>query len=121
MTYSWIVSPQSARPSSMFKILKRKGREFRNIGNNWIPNFKSSLASKQFHFSFIYLRYGQPLNWLNTGAPNRKFEKDLKTTTKIGRLLRKSYLFLTPSKIDGRVPSQQGAPKTCNLTYWEVS
>ena len=33
----------------------------------------------------------------------------------------KIYLFLTPSKTDGRVPSQQGAPTTCNLTYWEVS
>ena len=33
----------------------------------------------------------------------------------------KIYLFLTPSKTDGRVPSQQGAPTTCSLTYWEVS
>ena len=39
----------------------------------------------------------------------------------IGRLLGKIYLFLTISKTDGRVPSQQSAPKTCNLTYWEVS
>ena len=31
------------------------------------------------------------------------------------------YVFLTPSKTDGRVPSQQGVPTTCNLTYWEVS
>ena len=31
------------------------------------------------------------------------------------------YLFLTPSKTDERVPSQQGAPTTRNLTYWEVS
>ena len=30
------------------------------------------------------------------------------------------YLFLTPSQTDGRVPSQQGAPTTCNLTYWDV-
>ena len=30
------------------------------------------------------------------------------------------YLFLTPSKTDERVPSQQGAPTTCNLTYCEV-
>ena len=31
------------------------------------------------------------------------------------------YLFLIPSKNDGRVPKlQQGAPTTCNLTYWEV-
>ena len=30
------------------------------------------------------------------------------------------YLFLTPSKTDGRVPSQQGAPATCNLTYRRV-
>ena len=39
-----------------------------------------------------------------------------------GRLLGKIYLFiLTPSKTDGRVPSQQGAPTTCNLTYWDIS
>ena len=31
------------------------------------------------------------------------------------------YVFLTPSKTDGRVPSQQGVPIICNLTYWEVS
>ena len=31
------------------------------------------------------------------------------------------YPFLTPSKTDGRVPSQQGAPTTYNLSYWEVS
>ena len=31
------------------------------------------------------------------------------------------YLFLTLSKTDGRVPSQQGAPTTYSLTYWEVS
>ena len=30
-------------------------------------------------------------------------------------------MFLTPSKTDGRVPSQQGVPRTWNLTYWEVS
>ena len=35
-----------------------------------------------------------------------------------GRLPGKIYPFiLTPSKTDGRVPSQQGAPTTCNLTY----
>ena len=38
-----------------------------------------------------------------------------------GRLLGKMYLFLTPSKTDGRVPNQQGAPTTCMLTHWEVS
>ena len=32
-----------------------------------------------------------------------------------GRLLGKNNLFLAPSKTDGRVPSQQGAPTTCNL------
>lgn len=37
------------------------------------------------------------------------------------RLLGKSYLFHTPSKTDGRVPSQQGALTPCNLTYWEAS
>jgi len=36
-------------------------------------------------------------------------------------LLGKIYLFLTPSKTDGTVSSQQGTPTTCNLTYWEVS
>ena len=34
--------------------------------------------------------------------------------------MEKSYLYHTPSKSDGRVPSKQGAPTTCNLTYWEV-
>ena len=38
-----------------------------------------------------------------------------------GRLLGKMYLFLTLSKTNGRVPSQQGAPTTCNVTYWDVS
>ena len=39
-----------------------------------------------------------------------------------GRLLEKKInLFLTPCKMNGRVASQQGAPTTCNLTYWEVS
>ena len=33
----------------------------------------------------------------------------------------KIYLFLTASKTDEEVPSQQGAPSTYNLTYWEVS
>ena len=31
------------------------------------------------------------------------------------------YLFLTPRKTDGRVPSQQGESTLCNLTYWDVS
>ena len=30
-------------------------------------------------------------------------------------------LFLTPSKTDGRIKSQKGAPTICNLTYQEVS
>ena len=38
-----------------------------------------------------------------------------------GRLLPKIYLFPTPGKTNERVPSQQGAPTTCNLSYWEVS
>ena len=38
-----------------------------------------------------------------------------------GRLLGKMYLFLTPRKTNGRVPSQQGEPTTCNVTYWDVS
>ena len=37
-----------------------------------------------------------------------------------GKLPGKIYLYLTPSKTDERVPSQQGAPTICNLTYWEV-
>ena len=37
------------------------------------------------------------------------------------RLLGNSYLFHTPSKTDGRVPSQQGALTPGNLTYWEAS
>ena len=66
-----------------------------------------------------------------TGAPNRKFwEKDLKKILKkhewsyfkhFGRLLGNIYLFLTASKTDGEVPSQQGAPSTCNPTHCEVS
>ena len=36
-----------------------------------------------------------------------------------GRLMGKIYLFLTPSKTGGRVPSQQGALTTCNLAYWK--
>ena len=35
--------------------------------------------------------------------------------------LGKMYLFLTPRKTNGRVPSQQGAPTTCNVAYWDVS
>ena len=38
----------------------------------------------------------------------------------LGDCWKKIYLFLTPSKTDGRVPSQQGAPATCNLTYRRV-
>ena len=37
-----------------------------------------------------------------------------------GRLRGKIYLFLTASQTDEEVPSQQGAPSACNLTYWEV-
>ena len=36
-------------------------------------------------------------------------------------MLGKIYLFLSPSKTIGSVPSRNGAPTTCNLTYWEVS
>ena len=39
---------------------------------------------------------------------------------RFGRLLGKIYLLFTSSKTDGKFPSQQSAPKTCNLTYWEV-
>jgi len=35
----------------------------------------------------------------------------------LGECWGKIYLFLAPSKIDGRVPSQQGASTTSNLTY----
>ena len=40
-----------------------------------------------------------------------------------GKMLGKNYLFLTPSRTDRRVPSEQGAHLhvLCNLTYWEVS
>ena len=31
------------------------------------------------------------------------------------------FLFLTPGKTNGRVPSLQGTRTTCNQTYWEVS
>ena len=43
---------------------------------------------------------------------NKAFWSHLKH---FGRLLGKNNLFLAPSKTDGRVPSQQGAPTTCNL------
>ena len=68
-----------------------------------------------------------------TGTPNGKFwEKGLKPTTTwykafwsyfkhFRRLLGKCICSSTPSKTDRRVPSQQGAPTTYNLTYWEVS
>ena len=44
-------------------------------------------------------------------------------------MLGKTYLFLTPRTTDGRVPSQQDAPTTCNLSfpadmsrhYWQIS
>ena len=49
------------------------------------------------------------------------FYLTLSRVTLIGRLLGKIYVFLTPSKTDGRVPSQQGVPTICKLTYWEVS
>ena len=38
-----------------------------------------------------------------------------------GSLLANFYLFPTPGKTNERVPSQQGAPTTRNLTYREVS
>jgi len=72
-------------------------------------------------------------NFLLKGHPTEIFEKKTQKQQQsmniacwshfkhFGRLLGKLYLFLTPSKTDGRVPSQQGAPTTCNLTYWEVS
>ena len=59
------------------------------------------------------------------GHPTGNFKKkDLKTTTMhewsflikhFGRLLGKKYRLLTPSKTEGRVPSQQGVPTTHNL------
>ena len=78
---------------------------------------------------------GSPLKPCSQGVSLRKWEGwgllyfstftfiwlSLCVVTSIGRLLGKSYVFLTPSKTDGRVPSQQGVPTTCNLTYWEVS
>ena len=39
----------------------------------------------------------------------------------LGDCWEKFFLILTPSKTDEEVPSQQGAPSACNLTYWEVS
>ena len=55
-----------------------------------------------------------------TSVPLPLFDS-LCVVTSIGRLLGKIYVFLTLSKTDGRVPSQQGVPTTCNVTYWEVS
>ena len=69
------------------------------------------------------------LHWHPTGNFGKKTWKQQQSVNKafwshfkhFGRLLGKMYLFLTPSKTDGSVPSQQGAPTTCNQTYWEVS
>ena len=45
----------------------------------------------------------------------------IKLSEAIFPLPEKSYPYHTPRKSDGRVLSKQGAPTTCNLTYWEVS
>ena len=67
----------------------------------------------------LYIKKSQQITNVETGAPNEKFwEKDLKQQQSVnkvfwdyfkhfGRLLEKNYLFLTPGKTDGRVPSQQ--------------
>ena len=51
--------------------------------------------------------------------PIGNFEEKTILST-LGDCWEKIYLLLTPSKSDGRVSSQQGAPATCNLNYWEV-
>ena len=60
-----------------------------------------------------------------TGAPNGKFRDNkawIKLSEAIFSILGNCWeKFVTPSKTDERVPSQQGAPTTCNLTYREVS
>ena len=45
----------------------------------------------------------------------------IKLSEAIFPLPEKSYPYHTPRKSEGRVLSKQGAPTTCNLTYWEVS
>ena len=82
-----------------------------------------NLGSTFYVFSFMY-RQGHPTGnlekktWKQQQSMNKAFWSHFKH---FGRLLGKIYLFPTPSKTDGRVPSQQGAPTTYNLTYWEVS
>ena len=54
--------------------------------------------------------------------PKKKFKKSMNKDVWIyfkhfRRLLGNIYLFLTASKTDEEVPSQQGAPSTCNLTH----
>ena len=65
------------------------------------------------------------LKWFNAmqGRPTGHFEKKILKQQQnmnkafgshfkhFGRLMGKIYLFLTPSKTGGRVPSQQGAPQ----------
>ena len=98
----------------------------------WWPKTKTILSSG--NSTLFSCKFFEILYWPQwPGALNGKFwEKDLNTTIKHEQSFLKSlkafweiagkmiYLFLTPGKTDGRVPSQQGAPTTCNLTYWDV-
>ena len=90
-------------------------------GNRFFPSQKTQRAGSRFNL------VPRAFPWENgrggdcfTSVPLPLFDS-LCVVTSIGRLLGKIYVFLTPSKTDGRVPSQQGVPTTCNLTYWEVS
>ena len=97
----------------------KTGRKRRILWKKNLKNLEGSYIGKWFP--------------IFTGHPMEHFEKKaLKEQQSMnksfwnhfrhfGRLLEKIYLFLISSKTDGRVPSQQGAPTTCNLTYLGVS
>ena len=50
-----------------YKVLRKKlAVPFEILAIIEFPTSKTGLLPIQFHFSFMYPRYGQPLNWLNT-------------------------------------------------------
>ena len=89
------------------------------------PPYTLYCNQQSFRFLRIYICRGTHA----TGNFEKKTRKQQQSMNKafwshfkhFGRLLGKNHLFLTPSRTDRRVPSEQGAPTLCNLTYWEVS
>ena len=87
-------------------------------------DLKKVLSVTKHGFVLRAQRHGAPNGkfWEKTWKQQQRFTKAFWYHVKqFGILLVKIHLFLTPSKTDGRVPSQQGAPTTCNQTSWEVS